>query len=164
MLPAAMIPSRRLLPAGAALLLLVLALAVAASTLLVVPHSSHTTTAAPAPDPRLFLRPHTTMVRGRLAGRMPIILTMSPSIPGRNIVRVIGPRTVRWSGTPARISVVIRMPGMRMPPARASLVLKGGAFVGPLTLSMFGRYRLTLTGRVGHTRAAGSFTVELPLP
>jgi hypothetical protein len=154
-----MIAKRRVRPL-AVLLFFVLALSVSAGALLLRAHSDDNPSSARI-DSRLILQPRTIAVGGRLSNNLPFRLTIYPALPGSNSVRLTLPRASHPS---APMTVVATMIGMVMAPSRTTLVGHGQVFTGSIDLTMFGRYRLTVTEAGALDRQTDPVTVVLPLP
>lgn len=119
---------------------------------------------APRVDPRLVIRPRTIPVAAVLSGGLRLSGAYYPAYPGRNVLDL----TVRGGNAPlaraAFIAVSATMPGMAMPPIRATLTANGHNYRGALSLPMFGAYRVAVAISAPHTRVTGTITVTLPLP
>lgn len=126
--------------------------------------TSNSTSAAAAVDPRLVLHPHTTSITGSLAGGLKVSGTLSPTIPGKNTLR-LALRSANGQPVPAgHVSLVVTMPGMSMPPIRATLHAQGSAYASTIRIPMFGRYHATVTFATPTRHYTGAMAVNLPLP
>ena len=154
-----MIAKRHVYP-SAALISLGVIMGAGAGALLLRAHSADNPSSARL-DSRLILLPHTIPVGGRLSDSLPFRLTIYPALPGGNRVRLTLPRASHLNAPP---TVVATMIGMAMAPSRTTLVGRGPVYRGSIDLSMFGRYRLTVTEAGAAIRQTGTVTVVLPLP
>ena len=118
--------------------------------------SANAPPATPTIDPRLVLHPQHVPITGSMDGTT-LSGDLYPGLPGPNSLELHAapPRS------DGRIDLIATMPGMRMVPARAQLILHGGAYRGTVSLPMFGAY-------VAHLRAGKSNglagTVRLLVP
>jgi hypothetical protein len=119
--------------------------------------------ARPAADARLVLRRHAEPFASTIAGGVVLNGILSPSLPGVNTIRL----TIRLPGRqPARggrVHLVLTMPGMAMPPVRATLVARHHGFGGSVALPMFGDYRAQVDADLDGGRYRGSLNMRLPL-
>ena len=123
--------------------------------------------AAPPPvttaAPPLVLRGGVVPVAGTLRGQVTLAGTISPSLPGMNMLTL---RLTLPGGRRARgghVGLVLTMPGMDMLPVRATLSADGALYRGSARLPMFGRYRAAVEARTASGRYSGTVTVVLPL-
>lgn len=118
----------------------------------------------PAVDSRLVLRPHTVVATASLSNGASFRMTISPTLPGINTVRLTAPRLAQVPLAGSRVMVVARMMGMVMVPSHGTLAPRAQAYTGALNLPMFGRYTLSFKTTTGATRITGHTAVLLPLP
>jgi hypothetical protein len=120
--------------------------------------------ATPTVDARLILHPHASSIDGALQGGVRLHGTLSPTLPGHNTVDLVAQGIGNPSTSQGRITLSATMPGMAMPPVRATLAPHGGHYTGAFDLPMFGTYvvqtRLNAPGR----DSTGVLTVTIPLP
>ncbi|GAC1431573.1 MAG: hypothetical protein NVSMB65_05060 [Chloroflexota bacterium] len=146
--------------AGLGLILLLVALL--ATRLRLLPWGSAATPDRPAAVHFISPRPQVTYFAAALGHVGVLRGTLEPTLPGLNIVRVVLQRPVGASAA-GQLTLVATMPGMGMPPVRATLRARGNGYSGALALPMFGRYHVAVTvERAGRT-VRGAVTLTLPL-
>jgi len=115
-------------------------------------------------DPRLILHARTSGVGGVLAGGVRVDGTLYPALPGPNTLRLTLRRASGATASAARVTVVVTMSGMDMPPVAATLAAHGRAYTGVIRLPMFGDYQARLVVRTpAGKRYTGVIALTAPL-
>jgi hypothetical protein len=116
-------------------------------------------------DPRLVIHPARTQVQAVLSNGIIVTGFLSPTIPGKNRVRLVIHRGVTGAHRPAAITLTVMMRGMPMAPARATLIRSAhDDYAGTITLPMFGVYRASVVVTTPAGKQRGIMTIKLPLP
>jgi len=121
-------------------------------------------TATPRLEPRFIIRPRTVPITAVLPHDLRLSGAYYPAYPGRNVLSLAARRGAAPLGTSARIALSVTMPGMVMPPIRATLAPSNTYYRGALALPMFGAYRVAVVVSAPHVHVTGTITVTLPLP
>ncbi len=118
----------------------------------------------PTIDPRLILHPHTVAIAASLTHGLRLRGTLAPDLPGINALdlALYDPQTRRAHGSRLRLEAT--MPGMPMSPVHATLTNTLGRYSGPISLPMFGTYRVAVEMSTTNGMATGVLTVTIPLP
>jgi len=99
-----------------------------------------------------------------LAGGVRVDGTLYPALPGPNTLRLTLRRASGATASAARVTVVVTMPGMDMPPVAATLAAHGRAYTGVIRLPMFGDYQARLVVRTpAGKRYMGVIALTAPL-
>ena len=118
----------------------------------------------PTIDPRLILHPHTVAIAAGLTYGLRLRGTLTPDLPGINALDLAlsDPQSRRAHGSGLRLEAT--MPGMQMSPVHATLPSSSGRYSGPISLPMFGTYRVAVEVSTTNGMVTGVLTVTIPLP
>jgi len=164
--PAPRFARRRTALVGGIVLLLLLGLTLLALRNGAVGSNSAVPAVSPTPtiDPRLILHPHTVAIAAALTHAVRLRGTLAPDLPGINMLDLAlsSPASRLPHGSGLRLEAT--MPGMRMPPVRATLAYATGRYSGPINLPMFGTYHVAIEEPTTAGIVTGVLTVTIPLP
>ncbi len=156
----------RTAPAVGIMLLLLLGLTLLALRNGAVGNNSAVPAVSPTPtiDPRLILHPHTVAIAAALTHGLRLHGTLAPDLPGINALDLAlsSSQTRLAHGSGLRLEAT--MPGMPMLPVHATLPSSSGRYSGPISLPMFGTYRVAVEVSTTNGMVTGVLTVTIPLP
>jgi len=115
-------------------------------------------------DPRLIIRPTQTQMHSILPDGTVVAGSLSPTIPGKNIVQLVMHSTSAGALRPTAITLTAAMLGMHMIPVRAVLTRTARGYAGAITLPMFGVYRVSVALQTPAGTQHGIIIITLPLP